>query len=285
MIDLTNYTYVKRAEFVKTVLSLSHKDTDLKALQSMELKKGDRSSGIYGIFNLETKGLYIGSTTDFHKRLIRHISDIKKCMSWRAINEDVKRFGPESFVFIKIHEVAPTFLVEAENYWMQSLKATYNKNKAYEMRIPIEAKRASKGNRIKTINHYSSPVIKKSLNGEIINEYNSIRAAAVEHGGKHLAYLITKVCRGKIDNALGYLWEYKNGLTPAKPKWVKSLIEKQVVQINSKTGDFIKIWDSSIDAAAFYGLKSHSIRRVANSDKEAGGFIWRYANINTFKTV
>lgn len=281
-IDLSAYGYTKRAIYVNSVLSLRQPELDLSSIEHMKIKKGDRGCGIYGIFNLQTKGLYVGSTSDFHKRIIGHESNIKTGRSYRLINADMKLTGLGAFVFIKIHEVKPHQLIDAENFWMSSLSTTYNEHKAYELKIPIESKRRGRKDSLVTIAHYSSPVVKYSIDNVFIKEYPSIRAAAVEHGGKHLAYLITKSCRGKIDSALDGIWKYKNGMTPSKPKWVKSLIDKSAIQINAETGDFIKLWDSIKEAAVFYGLEPHSIRRVCKTNKVAGGFFWRYANIKTF---
>lgn len=283
MIDFSCYNYTKRAVYVKNVLSLNEPELDYQAIRGMEIKKGDRGSGIYGIFNMQTKGLYVGSTTNYHKRTVGHLNTIRTGKSYASIHSDFEKTGADAFVFIKIHNVLPEELIDAENFWMKSLSATYNVNAARELNISIEAKRKGRKNGIVTIGHYSAAVIKKSLNGEFIKEYNSLKAAAIEHGGKHLSYLISKNCRSKTKEALGGIWEYKNGLSPAKPKWIKSAIQQPVIQINATTGDFIKIWDSSIEAGDYYGLQPHSIRRVAKSNKVAGGFLWRFANIKTFK--
>ncbi len=283
MIDFSVYGYTKRAVYVNNVLSLNQGDFDIKTIETMTLKKGDRGSGIYGIFNLVTKNLYVGSTKDFHKRLIHHSNDISKRKSWALINADIDKTGAKSFVFIKIHEVPLGQLIEAENFWMKSLRATYNIRKAVELKIPIESKRTGRKAGIALMNHYSSAVTKFSLSGEYIKEYTSIRAAAVEHGGKHLAYKITKCCRGKLGNAFDSIWKYTNGMTPAKPKHIKTLELVPIIQIDINTGEFIKLWGSCRDAAIFYGLKSGSIRSVCENKKNAAGFYWRYANLKTFK--
>lgn len=284
MIDFSVYGYKKRAVYVKNVLSLNQYDLDMKAIEGMVIKKGDRGCGIYGIFNVKTKGLYVGSTTDFHKRIRHHLLDIKKGESYASINKDIEITGIDSFNFIKIHDIPDkSQLIEAENFWMSELSATYNKGKARVMNITIEDRRKARINGFKEMRHYSVSVIKCNMNGDEISEYGSIRAAAVDMGGKYLAFRISKVCRGKMDSAYGFVWKYKDGMTPNKPKWGKKNIDKKVVQIDMGSGDFIKIWDSIKDAAIFYGLKADSIRRVCMNNKEAGGFIWKFANTNKFK--
>lgn len=284
MIDFSVYGYIKRAVYVKNVLSLAQEDTDMRIIDTMKIQKGDRGCGIYGIFNIKTKNLYVGSTTDFHKRIRHHLLDIKKNSSYASINKDVKITGIDAFCFIKIHEIKDkNQLIEAENFWMSELSATYNKGKARVMNITLNDRRKARREGLKEIKHYSVAVIKCDTSGGEILEYSSIRAAAVDMGGKHLAFRISRVCRGKLDSAYGFIWKYKNGMTPNKPKWGKKNIDKKVVQIDMVTGDFIKIWDSIKEAAIFYGLKADTVRRVCLNNKDAGGFIWKYANTNTFK--
>jgi len=277
------YAFKKRAAYVKNVLSQSQPELDFKALEYMSLKKGDYNSAIYGIYNIITKNLYVGSTNNFHKRFVGHQNCLRTGKTYRSILSDLNKTGFDSFFFIKIMDVEPKQLIEAENYWIESLGATYNSNKAVELKIPIESKRRARVDGIKTMAHYSSPVVKYDFSGEVLSEYTSIRAAAVEHGGKHLAYLITKNCRGKTDSAFGAVWKYKNGMTLPKPKHVKQLVQKAIVQIDAETGEFIKMWESSIQAAEFYGLKPQSIRYVCESKKKAAGYLWRYANLKNFR--
>lgn len=51
------------------------------------------------------------------------------------------------------------------------------------------------------------PVLKYSKNGELLDEYDSIKEASIENNIDKS--LITKCCKGKIKTSGGYVWKYK----------------------------------------------------------------------------
>ena len=52
------------------------------------------------------------------------------------------------------------------------------------------------------------PVIQKTLDGEVIKEYESIRTAGKEMGVHENS--IGKACRGVVKTSKGFVWEFKN---------------------------------------------------------------------------
>lgn len=56
--------------------------------------------------------------------------------------------------------------------------------------------------------------------------------------------------------------------------------KKPINQLNKETGDLIKTWDSTIDAANYFQKSTTGIWRVCNNlRKSAHGFMWSYATL------
>ena len=83
--------------------------------------------GIYKITNTITGDFYIGSSKDVKRRWAAH-----KCpSSWKRfpnnqLYQDMQKYGVDSFVFEVLAEVEESFLKEKEQYFIETLKPTYN---------------------------------------------------------------------------------------------------------------------------------------------------------------
>lgn len=81
------------------------------------------ASGIYRITCTITGKFYIGSSTNLQERLYNHLNqlhrnDHRNDHLQRAWN----KYGEESFIFEVIELVLPAFLLEREQYWLDTLK-------------------------------------------------------------------------------------------------------------------------------------------------------------------
>ena len=87
--------------------------------------------GIYKITNTVTGDFYIGSSKDVKKRWREH-----KCpSSWKRfpnnqLYKDMQKYGLDKFEFQVIEEVEPDSLKVAEQQFIETLKPTYNSNRA-----------------------------------------------------------------------------------------------------------------------------------------------------------
>ena len=87
--------------------------------------------GIYKITNTITGDFYIGSSKDVKLRWANH-----KCPSrWKQYPNnpmyiDMKKYGVDKFVFEILAEVEENFLKETEQEFIETLKPTYNRNRA-----------------------------------------------------------------------------------------------------------------------------------------------------------
>ena len=88
-------------------------------------------SGVYKITNTATGDFYIGSSKNVKRRWKDH-----KCPStWNErpnnpMYQDMKRYGLDYFVFEILEEVEPKQLKETEQQFIETLKPTYNSNRA-----------------------------------------------------------------------------------------------------------------------------------------------------------
>ena len=87
--------------------------------------------GIYKITNTVTGDFYIGSSNDVKKRWKEH-----KCKSkWNEcpnsqLYQDMRKYGLDKFDFQVLEEVEESFLKEAEQKFIETLKPTYNDRNA-----------------------------------------------------------------------------------------------------------------------------------------------------------
>ena len=87
--------------------------------------------GIYKITNTITGDFYIGSSKDVKKRWADHKckSTWKKCPN-SPMYIDMQKYGTDKFVFEVLAEVEAEELKEAEQKFIETLKPTYNSNRA-----------------------------------------------------------------------------------------------------------------------------------------------------------
>ena len=88
-------------------------------------------SGVYKIINTVTGDFYIGSSKNVKHRWTEH-----KCSStWKRHSNnpmylDMKKYGVDYFVFEILEEVEIEQLKEVEQQFIETLKPTYNSNRA-----------------------------------------------------------------------------------------------------------------------------------------------------------
>ena len=88
-------------------------------------------SGIYKITNTVTGDCYIGSSNDVKRRWADH----KKPSTWKRfpnnqLYQDMRKYGKDKFVFELLAEVEESFLKKKEQKFIETLKPTYNNNRA-----------------------------------------------------------------------------------------------------------------------------------------------------------
>ena len=88
-------------------------------------------SGIYKITNTITNDFYIGSSKNVKSRWIDHKKpSILKQHPNNPMYLDMRKYGTDKFVFEVIAEVEPEELKVTEQKFIETLKPTYNSNRA-----------------------------------------------------------------------------------------------------------------------------------------------------------
>ena len=87
--------------------------------------------GVYKITNTITNDFYIGSSKDVKRRWREH----KKPSVWKRFSNspmylDMQKYSVDKFVFDILCEVEPEHLKETEQKLIETLKPTYNSNRA-----------------------------------------------------------------------------------------------------------------------------------------------------------
>jgi hypothetical protein len=120
---------------------------------------------------------------------------------------------------------------------------------------------------------YSRPVYQLTLDGKIIQKFESIKNASDEIGVN--AGAISEVCSGVRRKAGGFLWTYQEDYT-FDVKIRKRKACKKVSQYD-KDGNHLATYESVIEASAVTGVSRPSISRTCTGyTKFAGGFKWSY---------
>ena len=105
----------------------------IKLVKSLATAQGNNMniSGVYKIINTVTGDFYIGSSNDVKQRWAVHKcpSTWKKCPN-NPMYLDMKHYGTDKFEFQILAETESEHLKEAEQQFIETLKPTYNSNRA-----------------------------------------------------------------------------------------------------------------------------------------------------------
>ena len=129
----------------------------------------EKISGIYKITNTVTGDFYIGSSKNVKNRWANH-----KCPSkWNEHPDnpmylDMKKYGVDKFVFEVLEEVEIEHLKEAEQQFIETLKPTYNSNRAKG----LDVERVKESNR-KAYRKYQKSAKYKETHKKANDKYNN----------------------------------------------------------------------------------------------------------------
>jgi hypothetical protein len=129
------------------------------------------------------------------------------------------------------------------------------------------------------------PVLKYSLDGDLICEYQSIKKALSENpNAKNISYC----CQLKRDTSGGFIWRYKDdknlkekiNVDRIKSRTQKGNFKVKVIQKNLN-GEIIKEYESIKEASEKTGCYPSKIVSVCKGNrKKTNGFIFEYKNDN-----
>jgi hypothetical protein len=190
-------------------------------------KENQKKGGVYSLKSELTGDIYIGSTKCFIRRFAQHLHIFNSKQKRGNLTRFVDKNGHDSIVMDCILIVEnPSLLIEFEYNIIKQICPSLNsyKNRSLLSKEAKQAiKKAKKASLVKTANggtahteehkkKISEAMPKKRvaqfLNGDKIQEFDSVTSALYSLGKKAGFGHICAACKGKIKQAYGYVWKY-----------------------------------------------------------------------------
>lgn len=241
---------------------------------------------IYKIINKINNKIYIGQTCkSLNKRWISHKCDSKNKNYY--FYSAIRKYGEINFVMEEIDKCYEKDEADKLEKYYIKLYNSSNPKIGYNSTLGGEGGILTKKaiEKFSGINHYIiKPVLQYSLDGKFIKEYSYIKEASIclnIDRGK-----IVKTCKGERKSAGGYQWKYK------KSNNIKQIISAYKKKINfgennpyskkvkqySLSNNLLQIYNTIKEAGDRTKVNKDSIsKNCRNLQKQAGGFIWKYA--------
>lgn len=150
-----------------------------------------KKGGIYQIVNLINKKIYIGSSVNFSHRKSRHWGDfIRNRHGNPHLQNAVNKYGIENFIFQKLEYCEREFLIEREQFWVDTFRPQYNKKLVVNSGKGVPKTQAFKdwtrichSDRLRELSKINAeknkkPVLVYNSNGNFIGIYNSTLQAS-----------------------------------------------------------------------------------------------------------
>lgn len=190
--------------------------------------------GVYKITNKINNKYYIGSAVSIMYRLNTHKRLLRDNKHFNThLQASYNKYGLSNFIFEQLEVTTKEIMIEKEQYWINYLDATnvkkgYNKRKIASSNLGVKASEQTKtklslahiGHKrsIETQNKISASqykaVIQMDLTGNILNEFKSIKEAALLVNCQRTG--ISMCCKGVIKSHNGYLWCKKDNIVNFK---------------------------------------------------------------------
>lgn len=232
------------------------------------------NSGIYKIVNLQTGKYYVGSTKDFKKRKQAHFSGLKNNYHPnKHLQNAYNKYGKENFKFEIIEYVKEELLLDIEQSYIDDSTKEEIYNKTYI---------AGAGGYDKL----SIPVYLLDLNGNVINEFNSIMEAS-----RSLKTLIisnkvnsSSIIRSKYrlvnkefyKQNIDIILKWKNYTREHKERGRLYLLRQQVIVTKD---DKIIEFNTQKEAGEYLGISRERVRQILKSSSKKFEIRYKYPEL------
>lgn len=244
-------------------------------------KDPNKQSGIYCIENTKNNKIYIGSSKNLYNRLSAH-----KCALNKNRHQNIKlqkswnKHGSDNFICYVIEFCNPDILTTREQYYIDTLKPSYNitldvirNSLSEESRIKISKtlKEKYKSGEIKLTRF--TPIDVYNTKGEYLNSYETIKSCSIElnvHESSIIRVLdkTHKQCKGFIFTYRGDLPDLSSGFSNYGRSLRKGKVfnsrSKKITILDLETGiylEFLSMADMSKSLNINYSTVSHFIKR------------------------
>lgn len=229
--------------------------------------------GIYCIFN--TKYYYAGQSKNIRKRWLAHRASCKRNQHENTFVQNVynKHVNDDPYKFKILELCTEAELTDREAFWVNEYGKKYNLI-CMNIYDPRDSVYRESDPRSKTVYQFNS-------SGILLNKWHGIPDASINIG---VSESMISACLQKRSKHGGtFIWSYDKNINiddyTVYRKGDEGYIPchtKRVLQFDSK-GEFIRLWNSIIDASETLGIDNGGITNVCKKRLgSAGGFIWRY---------
>lgn len=234
--------------------------------------------GIYKITSPSNK-IYIGQSVNIDKRKQSYKGLYSGVLKQPKISNSIIKYKWENHIFEIIEECDVENLDDREQYWklfyLKLNNMDWNKVLFMNIQDGLAGPKSKewKDSRKKKILQYD-------LEGNFLREWDSANDFSIFKGLSN-GTTVTKCCKGKGKSAYGFIWKYKlDDNYPQKIDPVFRDWEKKKITQYDKNNNFIKDWNSVLDAGLIFNNRGQNINNnLRGITKTAHGFIWKY-NIN-----
>jgi hypothetical protein len=242
-------------------------------------------SGIYLITNNANGKIYVGSSVKIKHRMNTHINHLKKNKhDNRYLQHSWNKYGSEVFSFTVIEIVKDEAkLIEREQFWIDNLKVC-DKNIGYNI-LPIAGSFAGKtqsdDEKLKRRELNTKSFLQFDLEGNLIREWSSISEMNREFNFTVSTISLALKNKSKFQKKY-YLIpedEFTNELLLSVISKKHKKHKGRKVNQYDKNGVLIKTWEAIKHASDLLSIDKKSIDFCCKGIyKQAGGFVWSYAN-------
>jgi|LFRM01.2.fsa_nt_gb group I intron endonuclease len=240
-------------------------------------------TGIYMLRNKINGKCYIGQSVNIYARWIDHKTPSKRNRG-TVLGRALSKYGWENFELIILEECPEEKLDEREMYYIAKYRPAYNMN---------EGGKGNKGHRL-------PPEVKKHLSllgkQQWQTKTEQERQKIITHNlkGPKKGHEVREETRQKLrlsakrQFANGMSDEHKHKISQSLKGRKKHYIARKapVEQINKETGEVIKVYDTTKEAALAVGITPSNITSVCRGrQKTAGGYKWRYHHLSSVETI
>lgn len=242
--------------------------------------------GIYKITSPSGK-IYIGSSKNLDNR--KNDYKYNRIKYQVKLYASIKKYGWDYHFFEILEECLYEEIYIRERYWQEyynsvenglnclyvqtnekpKILGTYTKDKMRERMVEL----------CKNNNHPGQKsILQYDLNGNFIKEWISIKQVKNDLG--FCERVLIDVCKGRKISACGFVWRYKTPNYQSKIDIPKKSINQLLVQYDKKM-NIINEFESLILAYKTTNISKTAIaNNLSGLSKSAGGFIWKYKQLN-----
>jgi len=306
---LSSNEYEEGSTTISRKESTTHQVLEKVSIKHYRLneKKFSSEQGVYAIYCLENKKVYVGSCINLHARLIRHKSYLKNKRHHAVkLQRSYDKHGIDSFVVYLIEELKERSQITIEeSKWIKKLNSFKEGLNSTEKTINLKPFKLTTEQIEKRIAHSSKPVVCLDLNGTYLVTYKSISDAARAIGDQSTN--ISGCCKGRLNYIKDFIFVYESEydknknyqLTPReynfsndhkqkisnalkgrqlsdKAKEANKLRSSKQINKYNAMGELVKRYKSITECAQSDSFDNRTLVKYIKNNNPLGGFLYRF---------